>query len=121
MLDPGEPLTEIKTMSIKDWDQTEWPILEVQYDTHLASREYFTTIEWHSVLDANSGEFVSRLPFGISRRVRGGPEESYGFQIGRIDPNTLLIADRMTGTKHPYQCSDPCVVDARTLLSEWVH
>jgi hypothetical protein len=120
MLDPAEPLTEIKTMSIEDWTQKEWPTLEVQYDTHLAGRDTFTTIEWHSVLDANSGDFVNRLPFGITRRVRGGPEESHGFQIGRISPTTLLIADHIAGTKHPYQCSDPCVVDARIVLSAWL-
>jgi hypothetical protein len=120
MLDPAEPLTEIKTMSIEDWTQKQWPTLEVQYDTHLVGRDTFTTVEWHGVLDASSGDFVNRLPFGITRRVRGGPEESHSFQIGRISPTTLLIADHIAGTKHPYQCSDPCVVDARTLLSAWL-
>jgi hypothetical protein len=35
MLDPAESLTEIKTLSIQDWSQKEWPILQIQYDTHV--------------------------------------------------------------------------------------
>jgi hypothetical protein len=120
MLDPAEALTEIKTMSIEDWSEKEWPTLNIQYDTHLANRDSFTTIEWHGVLDATSSQFVSRLPYGISRKVRGGPEQSYSFSIGRTSPSNLLISDQQKGISHQYACYDPCVVDGRTLLSEWV-
>jgi hypothetical protein len=119
MLDPGEPLTEIKNFSIQDWSQKEWPTLEVQYDTHIAAHDSFTTIEWRSVLDADSGQFISRLPFGISRKAKGKPEQLYGFSIGRNSPTSVLIASQ--GETHQYDCPEPCVMDARTLLSQWVH
>jgi len=121
LLDPADPLTEIKTMNIQDWSQKEWPTLEIQYDTHVAARDSFTTIEWHSVFDANSGQFISRLPFGISRKVRGGPEQSIPFSIGRITSGTILLKDRMGWGMHLYHCSDPCVIDGPALLSKWVH
>jgi hypothetical protein len=118
-IDPDEPLTEMKTMAIQDWSQKEWPTLEIQYDTHRPAPGSFTTIEWHGVLDANSGEFISRLPFGISRKARGGSEGMYMFGIGRENPNTVIITNRFGGESHPYSCSDPCVMDADTLLSDW--
>jgi hypothetical protein len=120
LLDPGQPLSELKTMSIQDWpSQKEWPTLDIQYDTHMARRDSFTTIEWHSILDANTGQFISRLPFGISRTVRGGPEEMHLFSIRRVNAKTIEIADFMHGTSHRYDCSDPCVVDPQTLSAEW--
>jgi hypothetical protein len=121
LLDPNEPLTEIKTLSIQDWSQQEWPVLEVQYDTHRSAAGSFATIEWHAIFDVNSSRFINRLPFGISRRVKGGPEQSYGFSIIRNSPTTLLITDHIGGTAHPYDCSDPCVVDANRLVSQWIH
>jgi hypothetical protein len=121
MLDSAEPLTEIKTMSIQDWSTTEWPTLAIQYDTHVMDRNSFTTIEWHAIFDANSGHFISRLPFGIRRTIRGGADQQYIFSIGRKNPSTLEIADRFGGATHQYDCSDPCVVDAHKLLSLWVH
>lgn len=33
MLDPAEPLTEVKVMSVQDWSQKEWPTLLIQYQT----------------------------------------------------------------------------------------
>lgn len=120
MLDPREPLTEIKTLSMQDWSQKEWPNLEIQYNTHLVARDSFTTIEWHGVFDANSGQFINRLPFVITHKVNGGPEESYAFSIRRSSPTTLLIADHLGGSTHSYNCADPCVIEARTLLSQWI-
>ncbi len=64
-------------MSIKDWSTTEWPTLEIQYDTHRATPTSFTTIEWHSVFDANTSQFISRLPFGITRKNKGAAERDY--------------------------------------------
>jgi hypothetical protein len=120
-LDPGQPCSELKTMSIHDWPpQRDWPTLDIQYDTHIARRDSFTTIEWHSVLDANTGQFISRLPFGISRKVPGGPEQMHPFSLRRINANTIDIGDFMNGTSHRYSCADPCVVDAQTLLSQWL-
>ena len=119
MLDATEALTEIKIASIQDWSQREWPTLEIQYATHRAAPNSFTTIEWHSIFDANSGQFISRLPMGITRKVRGGAEQSFFLGFSRNGPATLLITNRYDGETHPYKCSDPCVVDAGTLLSEW--
>jgi hypothetical protein len=119
VIDPAEPLTEIKTMSIEDWSKKEWPTLQLQYDTHRAAPNSFTTIEWHGTFDANSGQFISRLPFGITRKVKGGPEQLFFFGLGRTSPSTVMIADRIGGESHPYTCFDPCVMDADTLLSEW--
>lgn len=120
ILDPGEPLTEIKTLSVQEWSQKEWPTLEIQYDTHVISPGSFTTIEWHSVLDANSGKLISRLPFGIIRRVNGASEQRFHFQIVRTSPTTVAIADR-EGETHEYNCSEPCVMDRQMLFSQWVH
>jgi hypothetical protein len=36
-------------------------------------------------------------------------------------PSTLLIADPLGGAIHPYPRSEPCVVHARTLISQWTH
>lgn len=121
LLDPGEPCSELKTMSIRDWpSQKEWPTLDIQYDTHIARRDSFTTIEWRSLLDANTSQFISRLPFGFSRKLRGGPEETHPFTLRRVNADTIDIGDYMNGVNHRYSCSDPCVVDPQTLLSEWV-
>jgi hypothetical protein len=80
VIDPAEPLTEVKVMSVEDWSQKEWPTIHIQYDTHRAAPNSFTTIEWHGTLDANSGQFISRLPFGIARKVKkGGPEQLFFF------------------------------------------
>jgi hypothetical protein len=119
MLDPAEPLTEVKTMSIQDWSQKEWPTLEIQYDTHRVAPGSFTTIEWHGIFDANTGQFISRLPFGITRKLKSGPEQSFFFGIGRNSPTTVLITNRYGRETHEYYCPDRCVVDADTLLSEW--
>jgi hypothetical protein len=119
-LDPGQPCSELKTMAIHDWPpQSEWPTLDIQYDTHIMRPDSFTTIEWHGVLDANTGQFISRLPFGISRKVRGGPEQTHPFSLRRVNANTIDIGDFMSGASHRYTCSDPCVVDTETLLSQW--
>jgi len=119
VIDEGEPLTEVKTMSMQDWSQKEWSVLELQYDTHRVGPNSLTTIEWHSTLDANTGQFITRLPYGITRKVRGGSEQPFFFGISRNSPTTLLITNRFGGETHPYNCSDPCVMDADTLLSEW--
>jgi len=97
LLDPTGPLTEIKTFRFRMWSQKEWPALEVQYDTHVVGRDCFATIEWHSIFDANRDQFVSRLPFGITRKARGGADESCAFSIRRNSPSTLLIADPLAG------------------------
>jgi len=119
ILDPNEPLTELKDISIQDWSEQEWPTLQIQYQTHRSTPGSFTTVEWHGTFDANTGRFISRLPFGISRRVKGGGEESYMFSLARINTTTLQIGDMLSKKLVPYQCSDPCIVDADTLLSEW--
>jgi hypothetical protein len=119
MLDPAEPLTELKTISIQDWSQEEWPTLEIHYDTHRVAPGSFTTIEWHGTFDANSGQFISRLPFGITRKLKGGPEQTFFFGIGRNSPTTVLITNRYGGETHQYDCSEQCVMAADTLLSEW--
>jgi len=118
-LDPSEPLTEIKTITIQDWKTRNWPIIEVQYDTHRQEQDSFTTIEWHSVIDTETEHFVSRLPFGLTRSVKGEPEQSYAFSINRTGPNTLLVGDRFGKAANNYECSDPCVVDAQKLLTQW--
>jgi hypothetical protein len=120
LLDPKEPVTQIKNFSIHDWSQNEWPTVDIQYDTDIFSSSSFATIEWRSIFDANSGQFVSRLPQGITSKVRGGPERQFVFGISRSDPNTLQIGTRFGHETHPYTCTDPCVVDAHTLLSQWV-
>src|ERR1700722_4345414 len=118
-LDPEEPLTEIKVLSLKDWSHTEWPTLEIQYQTHRPTSSSFTTIEWSSVFDANSGQFISRLPMGISRTNHGGAEQMFMFGIGRTSPSTVTIANRLGGDTRQYACSDPCVMEADTLLAKW--
>jgi hypothetical protein len=105
-LDPDETLTELKTMSIQDWSQREWPTLDIQYDTHRSAPGSFTTIEWHGTLDANSGQFISRLPFGITRKLRGGPEQDFYFSLARNGPTILLIGSR-GGETHPYPLLRP--------------
>lgn len=121
LLDPGQPCSELKTMSIHDWPpQRDWPTLDIQYDTHIARPGSFTTIEWHSLLDASTGQFINRLPFGITRRVRGGPEQMHPFSLRRVNASTIDIGDFMSGATHRYSCSDPCVVDVQTLVSQWV-
>ncbi len=119
IIDPNEPLTELKDMSIQEWSQQEWPTLCILYHTHRPEPGSFTTIEWHGTFDANTGRFIDRLPFGIDRKVRGGPEQILPFRITRDSLTTVLISDLYGGEVHQYDCSDPCVVDADTLLSEW--
>lgn len=121
MLDPKEPLTQIKDFSIRDWSQNEWPTVDIRYNTHVFSPSSFATIEWKSFFDANSGQFVSRLPLGITSKVRGGPERQLVFGVSRSGPNTVQIGTRFGHETHPYTCTDPCVVDAHVLLSQWVH
>jgi hypothetical protein len=94
MLDPSEGLTELKIMSIQEWSQREWPTLEIHYDTHRVAPNSFTTIEWSSIFDSNSGQFISRLPMGITRKVRGGAEQPYFFGFSRNSPTTLAITNR---------------------------
>jgi hypothetical protein len=120
MLDPKEPLTQIKDFSIQDWTTQEWPKLNVQYDTHRAGPDSFTTIEWHAVFDAASSQLVSRMPFGITRKVKGGAEQPLGFSIARTSQTQITIRDRWSEEIHTYDCSDPCVIDADMLLSQWV-
>jgi hypothetical protein len=121
ILDPRQ-LTELKTMTIKDWPaDKEWPTLVVQYDTHVAAEDSFATIEWQSIVDANTGKVVQRLPYGIERMVKGGPKQVFGFSITRDSPATIQIADHYNATTKQYACSDPCVVDAQMLLSFFVH
>jgi len=122
MLDPKEPVTEIKNFSVRDWSQNEWPTLDIRYVTHVFSpSSSFASIEWRSVFDANSGQFVSRMPLGIAIKARGNAERDLVFGISRSNPNTLLIGTRFGHETHPYTCTDPCVVDAHVLLSQWVH
>jgi hypothetical protein len=116
LLDPTEPLTEIKTLSIQDWSQKQWPALEIQYDTHVAGRDSFATIEWHSIFDANRDQFVSRLPFGITRKVPGGPEQSYAFSIRRNSPTTLLIADLLGGRSIPMTAPNVCCGSSHAVI-----
>lgn len=120
MLDPKEPVTQIKDFSIRDWSQNEWPTLNIQYDTHVFSPYSFATIEWRSVFDANSGQFISRLPQGITSKIQGGPERQLVLGISRSSPNAVQIGSRFGHETHQYTCTDPCVVDAHTLLSQWV-
>jgi len=119
-LDPAEPVTELKTLSIEDWSN-QWPTLEIQYDSHVVAPGSVTTIEWHATYDVNQGKLVSRLPVGMSRIVRGSPKQQYIFKIGRTGPTKLMIGDRLGGEMHEYDCSSPCVIDRQTLLSQWVH
>jgi hypothetical protein len=116
MLDEREPVTEVKDMSIEEWTRQEWPVLRIQYDTHRAAMGSFTTIEWRALLDADRGEFVSRIPMGITRRLRGGAEEMIPVGVKRTSSSTVVITSR-DGESHSYSCSDPCVIDADTLLS----
>lgn len=118
-LDPLDNFTEIKTFSIEDWSDKAWPTLHVQYDSHIVSPGIFTTIEWQGTFDANTGQFLERLPFGISKQVKNGPKEIHMFSIARSNPSTLEIADQLTKKVNPYECGDPCVVDGSTLLSQW--
>jgi hypothetical protein len=120
-LDPGEPLTELKTMSIEDWSKDDWPTLQIQYDTHVVGPRSFTTIEWQSTYDVNSGKLLSRLPFGMTRIARGRPKQDFIFRIGRTGTNTLVIGDRLGGETHEYDCSEPCVIDRQILFSQWIH
>lgn len=119
MLDPGEPLTEIKTMSIQDWSQDEWPTLLIQYDTHRVRQNSFTTIEWHGTFDVNSETFTSRLPFGFTRQPKGGVAQLYFLGLGRVDPGRVVMQNRLDGDRRVYACSDPCVMDADRLLAAW--
>lgn len=119
MLDPAEPLTEIKVMSIEDWSHNEWPTLHIQYDTHRVRQNSFTTIEWHGTFDVNSGTFTSRLPFGFSRQTKGGVAQLYFLGLGRVDAGRIVMENRFRGDRRVYACSDPCVMDADTLLSDW--
>lgn len=122
MLDPGEPVTEIKNMSIQDWPaQQEWPTLVIQYDTHVAAPDSFATIEWRSLVDANTGIIVKRLPYGISRRVKGAAPQVFGFSMVRDTPTTIQITDHFNGSTQQYACSEPCVVDRQMLLSLFIH
>jgi hypothetical protein len=108
LLDPGQPCNELKTMLIHDWPpQKEWPTLDIPCDTHIAHRDSFTTIEWHNLLDANTGQFISRLPFGISRKVRGGSEQMYPFSLRRVNASTIDIGDFMSGESHRYNLLQP--------------
>ena len=118
-LDPSDPLTDIKTFSIEDWSQSTWPTLHVQYDSHVVTASAFTTIEWQGTFDANSGRFQNRLPFGISRTMKDGSEQGFMFSIARVNTTTIQIGDQLSKKTAPYQCSDPCVVDGPTLLSQW--
>jgi hypothetical protein len=122
ILDPSQPVTELKTMSIQEWPAgKEWPTLIIQYDTHVASEDSFATIEWHSVIDANTGKVVTRLPYGITRKLKSGAKQVSGFSITRDSPTTIQIADHINATTRQYHCSEPCVVDPQLLLSQWVH
>ena len=118
-LDPAEALTEMKDMSIEDWSQKEWPTVRIQYQTHRVRKNSFTTVEWHGTLDANSGEFITRLPFGISKKTRAGSEQMIAFALGRSSPSTVRMKNIYGGETHEYNCFDPCVMDADTLLSQW--
>lgn len=120
MLDPKEPLTQIKDFSIRDWSHNEWPTVDIRYETYVFSPSSFATIEWKSFFDANSGQFVSRLPLGITTKIRGGSERQLVLGISRSSPNAVQIETRFGHETHQYSCTDPCVVDAHTLLSQWV-
>lgn len=117
-LDPDESLTELKIVTLKDWSH-EWPTIEIEYQTHRPTPSSFTTIEWRATFDAGSGQFISRLPAAIDRFNRGGAEQMFMFGLGRINSRTIEVVDRLTRQSHQFDCSDPCVLEADTLLAKW--
>jgi len=119
MLDPGEPLTEVKDMSLQERSNEEWPTAQILYQAHRVVQGSFTTIEWRAMWDVNTEKFISRLPLGISKTSKSGSAREFFLELKRTNPSTLLIANRLGGESHPYSCSDPCVVDADTLLSDF--
>ncbi len=118
-LDPTDPLAEIKMVHTSNWPLSGWPILRIEYVSHIPSQNSYTRIEWGASFDVNASKIISRLPAGISKKSRSGEEVMYIFSIARSGPGVLQITDRLTKKSIPYQCSDPCVVDGARLLAQW--
>jgi hypothetical protein len=113
-LDPADPLAKIKSIQLP-----KWPIVRIAYESHFATQDSFTTIEWDAMFDTIAGSFVSRRPRGMFTTTKSGQEETDMFTISRTNPNQLLITDGLSKKSIPYQCADPCVVDGPTFLSKW--
>lgn len=62
-LDPSDELTEIKTFSVEQWQETDWPTLHVQYNSHFIASDTFTIIEWQGSRWPNSpGKMAGLIP-----------------------------------------------------------
>jgi hypothetical protein len=116
---PSEDLTEIKILQIQSWQSGSWPTLGVRYVSHYADPASFTSVEWQSLFDANSGNFVSRLPIGLVQQDNRGHEQTVIFSLQRPSPGELAVRDTFSGRAITYPCSDPCVMDGPTLLLKW--
>jgi hypothetical protein len=118
-LDSSDPLAKIKTVDVKAWPPNTWPLVRVQYDSYFAHPDSFTTLEWNGMFDTASGKFMSRIPLGFAKSLKNGGEEIHAFSITRQDASTVRILDQLTKDAVQYQCSEPCVVNADKLLSDW--
>jgi len=113
-LDPLDMLASVKSVEL-----TKWPMLRLGYESHFPTADSFTTIEWDALFDAKGGHFVSRRPRGIQRKLKNGEEQIHMFTMSRLSPSQIQITDVLSKQTVPYPCSDPCVIDGPTLLSQW--
>ena len=119
-IDASDPLSEIKSIQVSNAPTGTWPMLTVQYISHVVGATSSTQIEWQASFDPNSGKLVSRLPTSILTRSKAGSEQMLMLRVQRIDPSTVSITDMLSKNAVTYSCADPCLVDRSTLLSKWL-
>ena len=120
-LDPEDPLAEVKLIHVTDWSKNPWPVLQIQYISHISTQDSHIQIEWGSTFDVNSDAFISRIPMGIVTKSKSGPGQIRMFSIQRLSSNAIQITDVLSKQTMQYSCADPCITDSQTLLAQWVH
>jgi len=119
-LDPTDAVTQIKTFSVEDCHTMRGPRFKCNTIPYVIEENAVTTIEWQGTFDTNTGRFLSRLPFGISKKLKAGSEEGYMFSLARRSPTVIQMTDQLTKKSIQYPCVEPCVMDSQSLLSKVV-
>ena len=106
-------------MHLSDSAASNWPILQVQYDSYVADSGPSVHIEWQASFDPNLNEIISRVLTAIVMRSDSGQEEAHLLTTQRVDPSDIQITDVLTKKTVLYPCTDPCVVIGPDFARLW--
>lgn len=117
----GDPATvaHVQAMEITLLtNDADWPEIYVTYTGSYGTSEWFGEISWESKLTTNPVAAAGRVPTALMRSDKTGDVKTDTATAGVVDVNTVSISSDAS-QKVVTTCTDPCLLDGKTLLGLW--